>query len=150
VASPAVDDGIQDICVAGDQLVLVGWTRLTILGPGSRRWQSQRVAWDGIEDVNLEGPKLFASGWDALGDVWRRPGDEDGLLAGRSSGTGRTRPGGPLGKGALMAREQVPMTDRREVAACDACPRHALANHALASAPSPGGRRRCDGWRGGG
>ncbi len=71
LASPAVDDGVQDVCVAGDQLVLVGYTGLTILGPGSHRWQSQRVAWDGIKDVRIDGSKLTAMGWDVVGDVWR-------------------------------------------------------------------------------
>jgi hypothetical protein len=71
LASPAVDDGVRDICVSGDQLVLVGYTGLTILGPGDQRWQSQRLAWDGIKDVCIEGVKLTAMGWDAMGDVWR-------------------------------------------------------------------------------
>jgi hypothetical protein len=42
LAWPAVDDGVQDVCVAGERLVLVGLTDLTILGPGSRRWRTPR------------------------------------------------------------------------------------------------------------
>lgn len=71
LASPAVDDGVQDACAFGDQLVLAGYTGLTILGPGSQRWQSPRLAWDGIKDIRIEGAKLTALGWDVLGDVWR-------------------------------------------------------------------------------
>ena len=51
--------------------MLVGSTDLTILGPGSQRIKTQRVAWDGVQDVRVEGRKLFANGWDAVGDVWR-------------------------------------------------------------------------------
>ena len=71
LASPVVDEDVEDTCVPDGRLVLVGSTDLTILGPGSQRIKTQRVAWDGVQDVRVEGRKLFANGWDAVGDVWR-------------------------------------------------------------------------------
>lgn len=72
LVSPAVDDYIQDICVVGERLVLVGWSELTVVGPGLRRWRTPPLASDGITDLCAEGDTLLATGWDECGEVRRQ------------------------------------------------------------------------------
>jgi hypothetical protein len=71
LVSPATEDCIQEVCVLGEQLALVGWSELTLLGPESRRWKSPPVATDGIKDVRIEGATLLASGWNGLDEGWQ-------------------------------------------------------------------------------
>ncbi len=71
LVAPAVDDYIQDVCAVGERLVLVGWSELTVVGPGSQRWRTPPLASDGITDLSIEGDRLFATGWDECGEVQR-------------------------------------------------------------------------------